>query len=364
MTTASTTIFVLGAIDPEMLTISRVLTAAGLPWRWARLPGTDGATPIRQPGAAYQCENVAAAGGGVARVWVECRPAGTDRAALEARGDVVIDHHDVRVDPMATAAPARAVEASSIGQLWELASRRPGLSGLRDAMAGPRRIDPCPACQGYAPAEPCEVCQGTGTQECPALHPDLRIEGAIDHCLFAALGGLVPGVGAFDALYARAAIATDRELAALKGTPPEAPSMTAYLDAVEAAARTLRAAPRLTLGGVEVCDLLDHVLPIPSLPVAAAYAVLAYVTEVPARPGVPTTCSIGGAASPEAVEAFAEIGRAAFAGALVRARRDAERQAEALAETGGAIGDGAIVVLPSGDVEKGVLRPRGVSVHR
>jgi hypothetical protein len=99
MTTASTTIFVLGAIDPEMLTISRVLTAAGLPWRWARLPGTDGATPIRQPGAAYQCEDVAAAGGGVARVWVECRPAGTDRAALEARGDVVIDHHDTAQDP-------------------------------------------------------------------------------------------------------------------------------------------------------------------------------------------------------------------------------------------------------------------------
>lgn len=340
-------VFILGAVDPEMFTISRLLTAAGVPWRWAREPaavhpgdrvvtghgdaatvtetsgprvsvaldrdaGTDhpgawwdvaelsrpdgspcGAPCVRAPGAAYACCDDRQ--GGATRVWVECRPAGMSRPALEARGDVVIDHHDVRCDPMASAPPERAVEASSIGQLYALACAHcdQWARTLVDVMEGAERPS-----------------WGRG------LRADLRIAGALDHALHAALGGLVPGVDRDAALRAAAEMAADRELSALKGTAPEAGSPEAYLAQVAAAEAVLRAAPKLTLGEQEVCDLLSHAGKIPSLPVAAAHAGLAYVVEAPARPGVPTTCTIGGATTPAAVMVFAEVGREAFKNAV------------------------------------------------
>lgn len=335
--------FVLGAIDPEMFTIARALTDAGIPWRWARGPVVGGetyacpddgvsgvvigergsgaehdvlvrrrddrdwwyasatlraVTPHRAPAAAYASQDVPAADG-VTRVWVECRPGHLSRAEMEARGDVVIDHHDVRFDPMASAPPADAYAASSIGQVGEWLLRR-AIAAQNEQLAETEYASL------FAAAEALRT-------------PAARVAGALDHCLFAALGGLVPGVDRDAALRAAAEMAADRDLAALKGTPPEAGTPAAYLAQVEAAQVALRAAPKLTLAEQEVCDLLSHRGRIGSLPVAAAHAGLAYVIEVPSRPGVPTTCSLGGAAGPEAVTAFAEIARAAFAETYARA---------------------------------------------
>lgn len=361
LSTVKAVTFVLGAIDPEMLTISRTLTAAGVPWRWAREPaalrsgdrvvtghgddatvtdvngsrvavtldrdadtGTDhpgawwdvseltrpdgspcGSPCVRAPGAAYACCDDRQ--GAAIRVWVECRPAGMSRAELEARGDVVIDHHDARCDPMASAPPEHAVEASSIGQVFRLARYvacgQDGAYRTEDEAAPLVRLfrlmsDPDAHRTGHA------------------MRSDLRVAGAIDHALHAALGGLVPGVDRDAALRAAAEMAADRELAALKAAPPEAETPEAFLAQVEAAQAILRAAPKLTLGGLEVCDLLSHEGKIPALPVAAAHAGLAYVVEAPARPGVPTTCTIGGATTPAAVRVFAEVAREAFANTL------------------------------------------------
>lgn len=334
--------FMLGAIDPEMITTSRCLTAAGVEWEWAAPPGAaekynditrraidaqnSGApeeewaplfaealrlrsTPIRQPAEAYACEDRLSAQSGHTRtfVWVECRPAGISRAALEARGDVVIDHHDLCHDPEASAPPKDAVEASSIGQVFRLARYvacgQDGAYRTEDEAAPLVRLfrlmsDPDAHRTGHA------------------MRSDLRVAGAIDHALHAALGGLVPGVDRDAALRAAAEMAADRELAALKAAPPEAETPEAFLAQVEAAQAILRAAPKLTLGGLEVCDLLLHEGKIPALPVAAAHAGLAYVVEAPARPGVPTTCTIGGATTPAAVRVFANVAREAFANTL------------------------------------------------
>jgi len=395
-------IFSLGAVDPEMLTISRLLTAAGVPWRWAREPaavrpgdrvvtghgdaatvtetsgprvavaldrdaGTDhpgawwdvaeltrldgspcGAPCVRNPGAAYAvCDDRQ---GAAARVWVECRPAGLSRAELEARGDVVIDHHDTRHDPMANAPPESAVDASSLGQVFafavatalELEPREDIRRGstwaarLADVMAAGYAERPCPFCEKWFDLSspdggPTVDCEGHRPGRRLVMRSDLRIAGALDHALHAALGGLVPGVDRDDALRAAAEMAADRELAAMKGTAPEAGSPEAYIAQVSAAESVLRGARKLTLGGLEVCDLLDHVGKIPALPVAASHACRAYVVEAPARPGTLTTCAIGGATTPAAVRVFAEIAREAFAAARTP-------ELEALADLGAARG--------------------------
>jgi hypothetical protein len=367
-TTAPTTFrFVLGAIDPEMHVIARCLAAAGVEWEWAASPAalarlddlvtraTDAqncgemeyawaplfaeaeairGTPIRSPAEAYACADRVSAGGGVHTVfvWVECRPAGASRAALEARGDVVIDHHDVRSDPMASASPADAVEASSIGQLFAWARQRSCIVCLGSGDSGAEGMghseDGCYECRGAARRDPLVAAMrelpawgdadvdAAYLERHPALRPDLRIAGALDHCLYAALGGLVPGVGRDAALRAAAEQAADVEFAAKAGRPVAAASPEAFIAQVESAVKALRAAPRIAIGGMEVADLLDRRSPVTALPVAAAYAGLAYVVEAPARPGVPTTCSIGGATTPAAVRVFAEVAREAFAHAV------------------------------------------------
>lgn len=343
---APSVIFVLGSIDPEMLTIMRALHAAGVPWRWASTPAGraaaaekkspqpgDGTRPVVAPAAAYAADDVAALEGAT-RVWVECRPAGMTRAAVEARGDVVVDHHDAAQDPAASCPPERAVEASSVGQLGLLAwvaacgqrvgGRRPGPEAERVWAALLREVQAPPRGEGFK------------------LSPAMRVAGALDHALGAALGGLVPGVDPDDCLRAAAVMAADRELAELKGTPPEAETPEAYLAQVAAAQEILRAAPRIALGYQRVCDLLGHAGKIPALPVAAAHARLAYVIEVPGRPGVPATCSIGGAATPEAVEEFATFARGVFEAqrAFAARRRDAAAVAamDACANQGAAKG--------------------------
>ena len=103
---------------------------------------------------------------------------------------------------------------------------------------------------------------------------------------------------------------------------------------IEAAQAILRAAPRVTLGDMEVCDLLSYEGEIPALPVAAAHAGLAYVVETPSRPGVPATCVLGGATTPRAVRVFAELARDAFVSELPYAPTLAEHRSAGAARDG------------------------------
>lgn len=297
-------LFVLGAIDPEMLTISRELDAAGVQWTWAHTADAPdaGSTPIRVPADAYRvCDTRIEYDRPRVVVWVECRPAGMTRDALFERGDEVIDHHDPRK------VYQDSYEESSVAQVLTIArcyacGQDGGHRWPEETAALGRLMDRMTAPNAHR----------TGH----ALRADLRVAGAVDHCLGAALSGRVEGVDSDDALRACAMMACDRDLARLKGTRPEADSPEEYLGQIEAAQAILRGASKITLGGVEVCDLLSHEGKIPALPVAAAHARLAYVIETPARPGVPATCALGGATTPRCVQVFAELARDAFTSEL------------------------------------------------
>ena len=300
-------LFVLGAIDPEMFIISRELDAARVPWTWAYTSapaGVRGEYPIRAPADAYRACDLRSELRSELRieppsiiVWVECRPDGQSRSDLERRGDAVIDHHDPRK------AYRDSYEESSVAQV--LATARYYACGQD---GGHLRPDGVAALERLMIRMTAPDAQHTGL----SLRADLRVAGAVDHCLVAAMSGRAIGVDRDDALQSCAAMACDTDLAKLKGTRPEADSREMYLAQIEAAQAILRAAPKITLGDMEVCDLLSHEGKISALPVAAAHAGLAYVIETPARPGVPATCALGGATTPRAVRVFAELARDAF----------------------------------------------------
>ena len=108
--------FILGAADPEMNRIERVLTDLGLAFEYAMVNG------VRcHPGNVYKADPVTAP----RLVLVECQPAGADPL-------VRIDHHnpgDYGFDK-----PASLYwDASSIGQLWNLLSEYFGSEELEVA---------------------------------------------------------------------------------------------------------------------------------------------------------------------------------------------------------------------------------------
>ena len=108
--------FILGAADPEMNRIERVLTDLGLAFEYAMVNG------VRcHPGNAYKADPVTAP----RLVLVECQPAGADPL-------VRIDHHnpgDYGFDK-----PASLYwDASSIGQLWNLLSEYFGMEELESS---------------------------------------------------------------------------------------------------------------------------------------------------------------------------------------------------------------------------------------
>lgn len=152
------TTFVLGAQDPEMREIERVVSDAGLVCLHAAAAGRR-----CTPQTAYAADGVVRVGsGGVARqavlrpavpaVWVECRIVGREPR-------VRVDHHHPG-DPGYTAAPEHYLQGSSLGQVLALLGREP-----------------------------------TETQ---------RLLAASDHCLTAAYQGQCPGVDPHELLFLRA----------------------------------------------------------------------------------------------------------------------------------------------------------------
>lgn len=303
-------LFVLGAVDPEMMFIERALRSAGFAVGYA----TAGGTRVT-PATAYRADDtggcpacttpnnpegrcsdatycsVSHSGASVPRVvWVECRPAGVTRAMLEARGDVVIDHHNPG-DAGFGRPETDAFEASSVGQLAALAE------GWWCDSANPELADETQACRRLSDA--------LATPQAVAI-------GAADHCLPAALAGRVPRVDPETVLRLHAASWADEELAAALGRKPI--PAAEVLAGIERDREAVRTTPCLTIGGRAVRDLT--VLPtgtLPSAPAAASLEGCAYLALAPSRPGVPPTVVIGGDTTPACVEAFMAAARRAVA---------------------------------------------------
>lgn len=152
------TTFVLGAQDPEMREIERVVREAGFARMHAARDGRR-CTPM----TAYAADGVVEVGPdgmaraqvlrpGVPAVWVECRMTGREPL-------VRVDHHHPG-DPGYTSAPEDYLLGSSLGQVLSLLEREP-----------------------------------TETQ---------RLLAASDHCLTAAYQGRCPGVDPHELLFLRA----------------------------------------------------------------------------------------------------------------------------------------------------------------
>lgn len=137
------TVFVLGAPDPESMFLFRTLTACGFIVEWA----TCGGVPV-SPRTAYEADVVEIQNRyyNPVFVWVECLPRECSRAKLEGcHGDKLIDHHNPG-DKGYGRSEAEAFEASSVGQLADLAlvmaasaSSEERAKGRARATADPRR---------------------------------------------------------------------------------------------------------------------------------------------------------------------------------------------------------------------------------
>lgn len=237
-------LFVLGAVDPEMIAIAELLARHGVPQLHARANGKRvhpaNAYDAPPPAAALE---VLARGGNV--YLVECvgnAPAGAQR----------IDHHFAG-DPGHGQPPARFWPASSLGQTVAVLDRLlPG---------------------------PVEVTQ------------DMKWVAAADHCLGAAYAGLCPGIDP-DALLqwhvaSRAAF--------------EHRSLAAVLCDVVSTQRALHAAPRVTLApGIVTADMREQASP--ELLIAAAHARQCCLSTVRTRDGrTKIGCLVG---SPQQIRAF------------------------------------------------------------
>ncbi len=97
-------LWVLGASDPEMASIEKLLADVGEQYIYA----TSGGSRVH-PGNAYRADEVESA-----THWVECSPAGGHPA-----GATVIDHHRPG-DPGYGVGPEEFLEASSVGQVYSL----------------------------------------------------------------------------------------------------------------------------------------------------------------------------------------------------------------------------------------------------
>ena len=135
-------VFVLGAPDPEMSEIERVLEEHGQTWRHACIRGQR----VRADNA-YQADNLnQPLPVGAELVFIEC-------GVLGLRADILIDHHHSG-DPGYGLPPERYLEGSSLGQTLHLLGLEPSEEQRIIAAA-----DHCPtqAYRGACPGVPVEA---------------------------------------------------------------------------------------------------------------------------------------------------------------------------------------------------------------
>lgn len=213
--------FILGADDPEMQVIKRLLGALGLKWAHAVREGA----PVH-PGNAYKGDGTTRPIPTTARVAVvECHIEGVTP-------DVVFDHHRPG-DPGFGFPPSQFWQGSSVGQVWEYLINGGGLEG-----------------------EPMKLV--LQAQEAGFRQWEAELAAAADHCLGHAYRGRCPGV---DPVALRLWRAMTR--AHHQGVRP-----ADILDRVEDAFIQLRSLPETRIGGVNFRDARGET--IPELPEASA----------------------------------------------------------------------------------------------
>ena len=279
-------LWILGAPDPEMEQIERLLADAGEQVAYA----LDESGQRVHPGSAYRAVELSAPVAAGSTVYaVEC---GGPAVPADA---VVIDHHRPG-DPGYGRPPADFLSASSIGQaIAALARLGRGLPGNCESNCGLSDTDVGMfgvVYDGRRRWAVGQACHHHSVYYQP-LPEEYVFAAAADHCLAAAYRGECPGVDP-DALMrwrAETRAAFQRR------------SVDGILADVERARERLRAALRVEIGDCGVADLRGE--SIPELPEAAAREGVAYLATVTERDGR-TKVVLGGRTDARTVRAFIE----------------------------------------------------------
>lgn len=241
-------LFTLGAPDPEMSAVENLLVHCGQSYIYA----TAGGVRV-SPGTAYAADPVPADavpwGGDL--YLVECAPAG-DTWPTDSHGAPV----PVRFVLRGGVAQDDATSADYLA-VRRLDHHRPGDPGYGR-----------PPAEYWGASSLGQVCARLGIEQTP----ELRMVAAADHCLAAAYRGECPGVDPDELMRWRA-----ESRAAHQRRP-----VAAVLADVESARQRLRAAPRVTLGGVAVADMR----PGAGAPDAGGWGDVPELPEAAARDGV------------------------------------------------------------------------------
>ena len=308
----SKAIWILGAPDPEMEAIERLLRDAGETVVHG-MTGTEGSRPEParrvRPGERVTSLSEGVLLAGADAVVVECRPdtmsgatsawllAGADAVVVECRLAPMLDHDPARLrvvdhhapgDPGYGRPPAEFLPASSLGQVVSIVAASTGYFPA-GAYCGSPDPDPGPGLLTMEADGRWLVSDGA---EWAVIPTDLLLVAAADHCLGAAYRGECPGVepGALMRWRAESRAAFQRR------------SVEEVLADVEATTSALRAARTLDLqDGVFVANMRREP-PYPELPEAAARAGVAYISGPLRGPDgrAKITCS----GPPEVVAAF------------------------------------------------------------
>jgi hypothetical protein len=258
------TLFILGAPDPEMAAIEKLLTEAGVPYAYASIGGTR-----VHPGNAYRThgymsDEIPYLARVTSTVYtVECKgdliDCGFDTAEIRR-----IDHHRPG-DPGYGRPPAEFLAASSVGQVICLLAKQCLLpdSWEEDWQHDCRRPHIC-----------FDMRDNELSSELWAVMPpeDVVLAAAADHCLESAYRGLCPGVDPERLMRWRA-----ESRAAFQGRTVEA-----VLADVESARRILQEA--IAQGDREFADLRGFGI-IPELPEAACREGIPFLAEMADRDG-------------------------------------------------------------------------------
>lgn len=327
-------VWLLGAPDPEMELIERLLRGCGESIIYA----ADESGHRVHPGNAYRCP-IPVIPEGMTAYAVEC----IDKLPVGWRR---VDHH--RPGDLGYGKPPKDfMTASSIGQVIDELARLGVAARIDETGAHPvipradmgypiwgekpgvRHVRHAPDGGGFAWHEWCYVahlpprpprdaeeaariaqhpsvcvCRGcTGGLYAFRISTEMLLAAAADHCLAAAYRGECPGVDPDDLMQWRA-----ETRAAHQGR-----SVDDLLDDVERAREALREAPRIDLGAGPVCDMRDasdesghHTFirrGVPELPEAAAYERVAYLATTTDRDGRKKIV-LGGHTTPETVRTF------------------------------------------------------------
>lgn len=298
-------IWVLGAPDPEMEIIERLLRECGERVEYAMVT-RNGERRRVMPSEAYAPD--VEIGSGLRGLnstayMVECAPYVLAGPSIDWTGvAITIDHHRPG-DPGYGRPPAEFMAASSIGQVVAELARLdlwppPGDGCGRDWT--PTNCRPMWFGESYEDPHGDGGWWIVGEDSGGCCHRlpyafvpyDLVLCAAADHCLAHAYRGECPGVDPDDLMMQWRAATR----AAHQGRPAED-----VLDDVGAARAALRAAPRIDLGEGSVCDMRGDL--VPELPEAAAREGAAYLATVVERDGREKVV-LGGHTTPEVVRAF------------------------------------------------------------